>query len=357
MEPLSYLYRRVPLLGPAARGAERALRLALIAMCLVLGPSGVGAEEPAVGVSRKADPWYTIQVQSAPAAARSRLLETYVHLKAKGHLVYCRDAHVHDRAYVRLRAGLFGARDEAQQYAETIRKSEGFDYFIAQTDLAVESFGDVFDVVATPNDIWFRSDTSLRALYHFDTVQEAMTCSGIRICPAGRRIVFSCDNRIMKIDVRDGSTLVLRQGETEDALFQSILAWSPDGQYIAYLDRTGFEQPTRLWIMRSDGSQARRLIGDNTGRTRVKSVRWHPSGNELFYVSGPAHGTVSVGGSLHRVDLHGHREIVIRSSHSERTEVSSRFRVVDDAVHYRLAHFDEDYQVRQYSTHILPILR
>ncbi len=138
-------------------------------------------------------------------------------------------------------------------------------------------------------------------------------------------------------------------------MFLSILAWSPDEQHIAYLDRVGFELPTRLWIMRSDGTGARCLIGDDSGRTRVKSVRWHPSGDKLFYVSGPAHGTISVGGSLYRVDLRGHCEIVVPSSQSERTEVCSAFRVGDQAIHYRLAHFDEDYQVGRYSTHILPI--
>ncbi len=326
-------------------------------MCLVLGPSRVGAEKPVVDTSRRTDLWYTVQIQSAPAPAKSRLLETYADLKTKGYLVYCQDAYVHDRAYVRLRMGLFRRRDTARQYAETIRQSEGFDYFIARTDLAVESFGDVFDVVTTPNDIWFRSDTSLRPLYHFDHAQATATCSVIEISPTGQHVAFVCDNRLIRIDVRDGATVALKQGETEDALFQSVLAWSPDGQYIAYLDRTGFEQPTRLWIMRSDGTQDRCLIADDTGRTRVKSVRWHPSGNELFYVSGPAHGTVSVGGDLYRVDLHGRSEIVVRCSQKERTEVCHAFCVGDDAVHYRLAHFGQDYQVRQYSAHMLGIRR
>lgn len=333
--------------------AHKRIEIVIADALLILGLILAGVQGLDACATEPAGAGYTVQIQAAPAVARSRLLQTYEYLKAKGYLVYCRDAHVNDRAYVRLRIGLFKTRDEARRHAEAIHKSEGFDYFVTPTRLPLDSFGDLFDIVTTPNDIWFRSATSLRPLYHFETARGAASCRGARICPVGRHIVFSCHNQLVRIDLHDDSIHVLKQGEGEDALFNSVLAWSPDGRHIAYLDRAEWELPTKLWIMRSDGSLDRCMAGDDTGQTRVKSLQWHPFGSEVLYVSGPAHGTVSVGGSLCRMDLDGRPEVVVPSDRRERTEVCSAFHIVGNEVQYRLAHFDEDYQIQRYSTRTL----
>ncbi len=92
-----------------------------------------------------------------PPAGRDRVLAIYDSLKAWGHLVYCRDAHVNGQTYIRLRAGLFKDRGTAQMYGKSLQEREGFDYFVTKVDLRVEPFGDAFDIVTTPNDIWLRS--------------------------------------------------------------------------------------------------------------------------------------------------------------------------------------------------------
>ncbi|MDI6450206.1 SPOR domain-containing protein [Anaerobaca lacustris] len=314
-----------------------------------------GMQRPDAPAVADVRPHYTVQIQSAPAARKNRVLQTYEDLKAKGHLVYCRSAYVGEQFYVRLRTGFFWDRDQARAHLEALRESEGFDGFVTQANLAVTSFGEDFDIVTTPNDLWFRSGTALRPLYHFDTDAVAATCSAVAICPAGRAIAFACDNKILRIDLQDDSVTVLKQGQDEDALFKSLLAWSPDGRHLAYLDRAGWELPSRLRIMRSDGSGDRCLAGDASGRTRVKSLQWHPRKEELFYVSGPTHGTVSVGGSLYRVDLHGRRKVIAPASATDRTEVHGDFHIADDEIHYRLAHFDRDYQAIEYTMHRAPL--
>ncbi len=324
---------------------------------LILGLALAGSQGPHTDATRQTRLRYTVQIQSAPATQRERLRETYEALKAKGHLVYCRDAWIHERAYVRLRVGLFTSSEEAGRYGETIHEQEGFDYFVARANLSIESFGTAFDVITTANDIWFRSDTCLRPLYHFDTAEASMTCSGIAVSPTGRCIAFSCDNKIVKIDLQDDSITVLKTGHCDDSLFNSVLAWSPDGRHIAYLDAMGWELPTKLWIMQSDGNNDRRLVGDDTGQTRVKSLQWRPSGQEVFYVSGPAHGTVSAGGSLCGVGLGGRGRVVVPACAAERTEVCSEFRIVGNEIHYQLAHFDAQCQVRQHTAHKTAIPR
>lgn len=326
-----------------------AIEIALIGLLTSLCPALVGAQRPDARAGADTCPYYTVQLQAAPADRRDRVFQAYDNLKAKGYLVYCRSAYVHEQAYIRLRTGYFNDRDQAQVHAEALRVSEGFDGFVVRANLRVASFGDAFDIITTPNDIWFRSEAALRLLYHFETIEMATTCSAVAICPAGQSIALACDNNILRIDLPSGDVTVLKQGPSEDALFESTLAWSPDGRYIAYLDKAGWEVPTSLWVMRCDGDNDRLLVGDATGRTRVKSLQWHPHKDELFYVSGPTHGTISVGGSLVRVDLYGRRETVVPACPTERTELCSTFRIVGDEVHYRLAHFDADYLEIEYT--------
>lgn len=347
----------IPPMGARRQRQGRVIGFVLIGMLAPLCPAVADVQRLDACTNGNAGPYYTVQILSVPAAGRSRVLEIYEALKAKGHLVYCRNAYVHERIYVRLRAGAFKDRQEAHAYAETLREQEGFDGFVAQANLSVESFGQAFDIVATPNDIWFQSDTSLRLLYHFGAAEAAATRTAVRICPAGRDIVFSHDNKILKVNVQTAAVTVLKQGQGEEALFESLLAFSPDGRHIAYLDKAGWELPTSLWVMRSDGSEDRRLVGDATGRTRVKGLQWHPHKDELFYVSGLTYGTVSVGGSLYRVDLGGRKELLVSACTTERTEVCSDFHIADGQVHYRLAHFDADYQVKAYTAHQIPIAR
>lgn len=320
-----------------------------------LCPTLVGAQGPDVSDAADAGRRYTVQIQSVPAARIDHALRTYEDLKAKGHLVYYGHAYVHEGGYIRLRAGFFGNRDAAEAYADTLRQKEGFDGFVTQANLAVASFGEAFDIVTTPNDLWLLSQGSLRPLYRFDSIEAAATCSTIAIGPAGRAVAFACDNRILRIDLDSSTATTLAQGQSEDALFRCTLAWSPDGRHIAYLDRVGWELTTRLWIMSSGGGANRCLAGDDTGRTRVKSFRWHPSRLELFYISGPTHGTVSVGGSLYRVNLQGRRDLLVPACLAERTEVCSQFRIAGDEIHYRIAHFDPDYQEITYTTQTAPL--
>lgn len=327
--------------------------VSFLILCLILA----GSQGTPGRIPDDVTPYYTVQIQAVPQARRDGLLATYEALKAKGYFVYSRDAHVNGQPYVRLRVGLLKDRNLAQTYGQAIREQEGFDHFVARADLLVETFGHAFDIITTPNDIWFRSDTSVRPLYHFDTAEAAASCSEVKVNPQGQAIAFACENQIIKIDLRNGSAIVLKQGQREDALFNSTLAWSPDGRYIAYLDTAGWEQPTKLWTMQSDGQHDRCLVADETGQMRVKSLHWHPSRNEIFYVSGPTHGTVSVGGSLRRVDLSGNRQVVVPAHGSQRTEVCSEFHIIGNEIRYRLAHFDPNYQSQKYTTHAIPVDR
>ena len=107
--------------------------------------------------------------------------------------------------------------------------------------------------------------------------------------------------------------------------------------------------------MRSDGTDNHCLVGNDTSKIRVKSFLWHPRRNRLFYVAGPTHGTVSVGGSLWCADLDGTRRRIVAAGLAEATEVSSEFAITDETLRYRVAHFDIDGRVREYTRHRLSL--
>jgi len=300
-------------------------------------------------------PCYTIQILSAPAARRDQVRSICETLQRKGHMAYCTEARVRGKQYLRLRVGAFHSRAAAQAYATDFAPQEGCDYLVVQANVFVDSFGDAFDVVTTPDSVWLKSTATTRRLYHYQTDTDAKNYSPAQISPAGKAIAFYHDNQIVRIDLPDGSANVLREGQTEDELFQTLVCFSPDGRYLAYLDRVGWELPTKLWVMRADGSDNRCLVGDETGATKVKSFLWHPQANRLFYVAGPAHGTVSVGGDLGSVDLTGRRQTLVKARLTDGIEVAGDFSIANDRLYYRLAHFDADRQTCRYSEHHLAI--
>jgi DNA-binding SARP family transcriptional activator len=100
--------------------------------------------------------------------------------------------------------------------------------------------------------------------------------------PDGQHVVFSAgpepgdrerpDNDLYAVSLNDGHAWRLTQGHENDAQ----PAWSPDGAWIAY-HRDG-----DLWIVRPDGTQARRLWKGAAGL--VLRPAWSPDSRRLAFV-------------------------------------------------------------------------
>lgn len=295
--------------------------------------------------------YYTVQIMATPAENPQTLLAVYRSLRDKGHLVYYYPKHVGDRQYLRLRAGIFESPARAKAYAEELKRQEGLDFFIAQADVAVARFKDQFSIVTTPSGIWLAAGASARELYVPIRGRIDMERTTPQIAPDGTAIVFWADSRIMTVTLNTGEARILRQAASDDELLNSVVRWSPDGRYITYLDTTEWELPARLWIMRADGTENRCLVGDTTGKTKVKSFQWHPREDRVFYVVGPTHGTVSLGGSLCTIDLGGRNRTIVEANSAERMEVLSEFRIADGRLQYRTVHHNADGGEPQYSLH------
>ncbi len=314
---------------------------AQIAPLVLSAISGVHAE-----AARK---YYTVQILAAPVENKQAMLSVYESLRDKGRLVYYYPKRVGERQYLRLRAGVFESQDRAREHAETL-KNEGFAPFVAEAEVAVTRFRNEFNVVTTSSGIWLVTDSSARELYAPAQGLIDRRHTTPQIAPDGAAIAFYTAGQIMKVTLRTGDIQILAGTAPEENLFNSIVQWSPDGRYVAYLDAVEWELPTRLWVMRPDGTERRCLIGDATTQTKVKSFQWHPDRDRIFYVFGPTYGTVSLGGNLCDADLDGAHRTLVEASADSGIEVLPDFRIVDGLLHYRTVQHDPDGSEFQYAS-------
>jgi len=333
------------------------IRLAQVFCLATVATASASAREAVRFPGGTVGAYYTVQVLAAPVGNQRAMLDEYESLRDEGHLVYYCPARVGERRYLRLRTGLFASRRQAQTCAERLRRENGFDPFVARARVFVDSFDERLQVVTTPSGIWRQAAGSAKELYHFQPIFEQAADCPARISPTGTNVAFYHDNKIMTVELSSGGPTILKKGTQPDALLRSVVRWSPDGRHIAYLDAVAWELPTRLWVMRADGTNNRCLVRDDSGRTKVKSFLWHPRENKLFYVAGLTHGTVSVGGSLYCTDLTGNRKKIVPARIEDGEEVFHEFCIADHILYYKIARFDADHQEKQYTLRTLDISR
>src|ERR1043166_2804800 len=96
--------------------------------------------------------------------------------------------------------------------------------------------------------------------------------------PDGRRLAFSAFDRLYVMDLPNGTP----RRVTTDSVQEQVPAWSPDGQWLAYVTWT--EQGGALSKVRSTGGKPVRLSVDTS---YYDAPVWSPDGRRIVVIKGP----------------------------------------------------------------------
>ncbi|MCZ7645428.1 MAG: S9 family peptidase [Planctomycetota bacterium] len=88
------------------------------------------------------------------------------------------------------------------------------------------------------------------------------------------------ESNLYRVPARGGPARRLTHGVHKD----TQPAWSPDGQWIAFVSNREKETP-QLWLLPADGGEARRLT--NLAGGGVRDVRWAPDGKRVLFAHRP----------------------------------------------------------------------
>jgi TolB protein len=134
-----------------------------------------------------------------------------------------------------------------------------------------------------------------RSLFHItDHVGDVVSPD---FSPDGSQIIFA--NRLGESPT--AIWMVNRDGSDPHLFYEGpqpivAVAWSPDGRTIAYAMQTQVVNEFDIFVMNVDGSNQRRLSGNQTGIGG--SVSWSPYGDSILVSAGPVNGK-----NIFRIDV------------------------------------------------------
>jgi Tol biopolymer transport system component len=104
--------------------------------------------------------------------------------------------------------------------------------------------------------------------------------------PDGQQIVF--DNLVYSYEDPGIGLFIADNGGTNERILvggDSLIAvdphWSPDGQYIAFIN--GKDWPASLWVIKPDGSELQQL--SDTGLGGINAISWSPESKRIVVSS------------------------------------------------------------------------
>lgn len=103
--------------------------------------------------------------------------------------------------------------------------------------------------------------------------------------PDGKRILFGSnrdgDDELFVMDASGRNVRQLTRNRALDLTPQ----WSPDGRWIAFASDRGRPGEPEIWVMRADGSAARRLVRTpaHAWQDRQYSPTWSPDGRRIVF--------------------------------------------------------------------------
>jgi dipeptidyl aminopeptidase/acylaminoacyl peptidase len=129
---------------------------------------------------------------------------------------------------------------------------------------------------------------SLAAAQHVPTFEEVISLrsiGGVTLSPDGKHIAYTVQTTDWNENRFDTEIWLSKNGESPFQLTNTTKnsstnpAFSPDGQWIAFLSDRGSKN--QIHVMRLAGGEARAVTKEEEG---ISSFEWHPSGNKFIFL-------------------------------------------------------------------------
>ncbi|NNG03018.1 MAG: hypothetical protein HKM95_02825 [Inquilinus sp.] len=327
---------------------------------------------------------YSIEVGAVRLDERVDALRTYLWLKDKGYLVYLHRAFAagDGRPMLRVAVGAFTRRGAAAEFGRAFGAAEGLPHAVAPAPVEILPGADGREFVVTPSALWVRGVGGPRELHPFTEKPTHWDLHGANrvpntmaaVSPRGDAVAFADESRLFvaTLDGRPAVALTDRgaPGVGPDHTFPWRPRWSPDGQYIAFLEQAIWDSgpdfgplPVGLWLARADGVGARCLTCDAGVADVVRWFAWHPGGDRLLFVGGSGLVARSVGGGLYGIGTDGTVRTLIAAPDPDagwRTyeEIAGPLTVADGHLQFRRVRWlDEAFETQSVTGDRLPVDR
>jgi len=300
---------------------------------------------------------YSIQVRAVPFAEREDGMATYRQLKDKGYLVYAYVASVDGAPWLRIAVGAFHSRGAAADFGRAFATAEDMDHFVAAAPVLILPGAEERDFVVTPSALWVRGSDGAREVYGFTA--EAPNRAGLptailpELSPDGEALAFVYDTYGLIIARQSGHPggVQMEHGYpyvTPDADHPWRPAWSPSGDYVAFLGKSNYRDPFRILWMAPNPEGWADCLSCGLGRQHaVEWFVWHPSEDRVLFIEQFVQDTGAIGGRLFSAEMDGTKTEIAAVERIGDDEIAGPLRIEDGRLHYRRVRWLDDRKIEK----------
>ncbi|MGD2091213.1 MAG: SPOR domain-containing protein [Candidatus Aminicenantes bacterium] len=293
---------------------------------------------------------YSIQVKSFPMNEKSGAFQFYNDLKDAGYFVYMHKTKIERNWWIRIKIGYFNSKDKADLFGKEIKSKSSLDYWVNPANILIDRSNANYKILTTPSGIWLEKNSSFEEVYSF---LPQMYHAGILLetkaiaSSVSDEIVFYFQKKLIKVNLKSKESVILKEAQIIEELHRSSPKWSYDGRYIAYMDSYTWEVPTKLQIMRNDGTHDTCIVQDISRQNKVKDFSWHPSKNELFYIYGYTYGSMDLGGDLYVISIDSLKSRMIVTTENRNRFLLEKINIVKNGINLTIMQLKDGAPLKQ----------